>query len=493
MKKYLNIIVAGLVIVLVGYFLFFVQGPGMFRTSPNLPMNPMNESGNNTYNQSNKVNESSLPIPPMLEDINPDPNKAEFQITAQNATKEFVPGVKTETMGYNGDYLGPVLRVRNGEEVSVKVKNNLEDEITTIHWHGLEVDGEDDGGPHSGIQPGKSWTPEFTIEQSAATLWYHPHPEQNTGRQVYKGLAGLFFIEDEVSDHLEVPKDYGVNDVPLIIQDKRFNEDGSFQYDLGMHDVMQGLQGDTLLVNGAIDPYLEVPKGMMRLRILNGSNASVYELGFDNNQIFYQIASDGGFLEKPIEMDELKLGSAERAEILVDFSDYNNGDIVQMSNQGLEFMKFIVNGESENQFKIPDQLASIEKIDLEDAVRTREFVFQGMGPGVNINGKQMDINRIDELVNLHETEIWEISNESGMGMMGGIAHPFHAHGVQFQIIDRDGNPPPPNETGWKDTFLVYPGEKVRAIATFNHSGVFMYHCHILEHEDAGMMGQFKVD
>src|SRR5699024_10368790 len=166
---------------------------------------------------------------------------------------------------------------------------------------------------------------------------------------------------------------------------------------------------------------------------------------------------------------------------------------IQLSNKGSEFMKFVVNGESESNYAIPEQLTTIEKIDPDEAVRTKEFVFQGMGPMVNINGKQMDINRIEEFVDIHETEIWEVSNESGMGMMGGTVHPFHAHGVQFQIIDRDGNPPPLNETGWKDTFIVYPGEKVRAIATFNHSGVFMYHCHILEHEDAGMMGQFKVE
>jgi len=157
----------------------------------------MNELDNEqTFNQPDITEKSPLPIPPLLEDKNPDPNKAEFHLVAQNATKEFITGVETETMGYNGDYLGPVIRVRNGEEVSVQVENNLEDETTTIHWHGLEVSGDEDGGPHSGIQSGESWTPEFKIEQLAATLWYHPHPEKNTGKQVYQGLAGLFGIED---------------------------------------------------------------------------------------------------------------------------------------------------------------------------------------------------------------------------------------------------------------------------------------------------------
>ncbi|MEN1970647.1 multicopper oxidase domain-containing protein [Lentibacillus sp. N15] len=490
MKKNFGILIAGVVIILGVSILFYVQGRDMPGQLPDLSMKQPSDKANN---QTIATEELPLPIPPLLKDHDPDPNKAEFRLTAQNATKEFVPGKKTETMGYNGDYLGPVIRVRKGEEVSVKVKNNLDDDITTIHWHGLEVDGDKDGGPHSGIQPGESWTPEFKVEQPAATLWYHPHPEQETGRQVYKGLAGLFLIEDEVSDRLDIPKEYGVDDVPLVIQDKRFNSDGSFQYDLGMHDVMNGLQGNTILVNGAVNPFLEVPSGMMRLRLLNGSNASVYELNFSNNQSFHQIASDGGFLEEPAKMDNIVLGPAERAEILVDFSDLKKGETVQLVNKGSEFMKFTGKGESSKEYIVPSKLTTIDKMNPDDAVKTREFAFQGMGPMVNINGKQFDMDRIDETLQMNDTEIWEITNESGMGMMGGTVHPFHAHGVQFQVLDRDGDPPPANETGWKDTVLVHPKETVRVIATFKHSGEFMYHCHILEHEDAGMMGQFKVE
>jgi len=355
------------------------------------------------------------------------------------------------------------------------------------------VDGDADGGPHSGIQPGESWSPEFKIEQPAATLWYHPHPEQQTGKQVYNGLAGLFLIEDETSDQLDIPKEYGVDDVPLVLQDKKFNSDGTFEYDLGMHDVMNGLQGNTMLVNGAVNPFLEVPRGVIRLRLLNGSNASVYKLNFSNNQSFHQIASDGGFLEESEEMDEIVIGPAERAEILVDFSDFKKGETVQLDNNGLEFMTFKTNSESVDNGTVPTKLTTIEKINSNQTVKTRKFTFEGMGPMVNINGKQFDVDRIDEELNINDTEIWEISNESGMGMMEGTVHPFHAHGVQFQVLERDGNPPPSGETGWKDTVLVNPDEKVKIIATFKHDGKFMYHCHILEHEDAGMMGQFKVN
>ncbi|WP_404333161.1 multicopper oxidase family protein [Mesobacillus maritimus] len=459
----------------------------------NMGMDPINH----TENESEAItpSEKPLPIPPLLEDKNPNPDEAEFHLTAQSSTSEFLPGQVTDTLGYNGSYLGPVIRVKKNEKVTVKVKNELA-EATTVHWHGLEVDGERDGGPHTGILPGETWEPNFTINQPAATLWYHPHLLHKTGEQVYKGLAGLFYIDDEVSENMPIPKEYGVNDFPLVIQDKNLSSNGKVEYDLSMHDVMMGLQGNTVLVNGAINPYLEVPKGKVRLRLLNGSNARIYQFSLSNSQGFVQIASDGGFLEKPVEMSNIVLSSAERAEIIVDFSDYQLGERITLTDQvtGAKLMEFVVSTEAKETFNIPEKLTDIQKIDPSSAVRTREFVMQGMGPNVNINGKQMAMDRIDEHLNVHDTEIWEISNEnSGMGgMMGGMAHPFHAHGVQFQILDRNGNPPPANETGWKDTILIYPDETVRVIATFNHKGIFMYHCHILEHEDAGMMGQFEV-
>lgn len=445
-------------------------------------------------NDSLAAGEKPLPIPPILEDENPDPDKAEFTLVAQQGSKEFLEGKPTDTFGYNGDYLGPVIRVKKGDDVSVKVTNEL-DEATTLHWHGLEVDGEDDGGPHSGIQPGTTWNPEFTIDQHAATLWYHPHLLHKTGEHVYKGLAGLFLIDDEDSKKLDLPDEYGVNDIPLIVQDKQLDENGQFEYDLSMHDVMMGLQGDTIMVNGAINPYVEVPKGKVRFRLLNGSNARIYQFALSNGQDFYQIGTDGGLLEEPVKLNSLVLSSAERAELIVDFSEYDEGESVELMDQGLPFMKFVVTGEEKGPEEIPSQLVEIPDVDESTAARTREFVMSGMGRNVTINGKQMDMDRIDEQLKLHDTEIWEISNE-GMGMMGnnmGMAHPFHGHGTQFLILDRDGNPPPANERGWKDTILVEPGEKVRAIATFDHKGLFMYHCHILEHEDAGMMGQFNVE
>ncbi|HEY4599933.1 MAG TPA: multicopper oxidase domain-containing protein [Cerasibacillus sp.] len=433
---------------------------------------------------------TTLPIPEILEDQNPDEKIAEYNLTAQKSTNVFVNGVETETYGYNGNYLGPVIKARNGEEITVNIKNALGDEETTVHWHGLEIPGDVDGGPHQVIQPNESLQTTFTINQPAATLWYHPHPLHKTGKQVYKGLAGLLLIEDEVSDKLPIPKDYGRNDFPLVIQDRQLNQNGKLIYDLNMMDVMHGKHGDTPLVNGANDALLEVPRGKVRLRFLNGSNARTNQLHLKDELRFWQIASDGGFLEKPVKRHELILGASERAEVIVDFSSYKEGERIELFDQNVRLMTFIVGEEPDKETDIPEQLTTIKAINPEEATKSREFVLQGMGHMVNINGKQMDIHRIDEEVNLDETEIWDVSNPNGRMAM---EHPFHVHGVQFQILERNGEEPPENERGWKDTVLLMPGENVKLIATFKHKGTFMYHCHILEHEDAGMMGQFQVD
>ena len=435
-----------------------------------------------------------LPIPKLLQDRNPDPDVAEFYLEAQKSTKEFFAGVKTNTYGYNGNYLGPIIQVRNGEKVTIKVKNEL-DEPTTVHWHGLEVPGKMDGGPHQEVYPGEMWEPSFTINQPAATLWYHPHLIHKTGEQVFKGLAGLFYIEDEVSDNLNIPNEYGKNDIPLVVQDRRFTSDNQFDYNIGMRDMLTGILGDTILVNGAIQPSLDISEAKVRFRILNGSNARIYNFYLSDDIPFYQIASDGGFLESPVKLSNLELSPGERAEVIVDFSKADIGDQIELRSDDFAVMRFKVQSKNNN-IDLPQQLVKINKIPEEQATVKRRFNFEGMGPMVSINGKQFNMERIDEHLDLNSTEIWEITNSTsgmgGMGRMGNVAHPFHAHGTQFQILERNGQTPPPNERGWKDTFLVYPGDKVKVIAQFKYPGMFMYHCHILEHEDAGMMGQFQV-
>ncbi|UJF16737.1 multicopper oxidase domain-containing protein (plasmid) [Jeotgalibaca sp. MA1X17-3] len=484
-KWYLTIMLSVIVlIVYVGYFIIDREEDSRNDiVNIELPLN-------NTINQ-NK-NSSKLPIPPLLEDKNPESGKAEFDLSVQYGEMEFFEGQKADTLGYNGDYLGPIIKVSKGDEVKINVKNTL-DEFTTVHWHGLEVPAEMDGGPHQGIEPRSTWNPNFTINQPAATLWYHPHLLDKTGEQVYKGLAGLFYIEDEKSKELNIPKDHGINDIPLIVQDKRFTKEGNIPYELNMRDTMDGFFGNTVLINGAISPELDVKSELVRLRILNGSNARDYDFNFSDNASFYQIASDGGFLKESVEMTNVKLAPAERAEILVDFSKYKVGDQVTFRDTENNLMTINIVEDSTKKIEIPRELVEIPTYNRDDIVRSREFVMSGMGPMVAINGKQMDMDRIDEEVKVNELEEWVVSNQSSGGMMSSSPHPFHVHGVQFQIVERNGEVPPLNEQGWKDTVMVKNNEEVKLLVIFKEKGLFMYHCHILEHEDSGMMGQFIVD
>ena len=481
------IILAVSLILLIAYRVYFFRDMGKRAEGNNIVTEE--QLDNNEKQRSNK-----LPIPPLLEDKNPEEGKAEFDLKVQYGKTEFIEGYEADTLGYNGDYLGPVIRVNKGDEVKINVINTL-DEATTVHWHGLEVPSDMDGGPHQVIEPNTTWEPYFTIDQAAATLWYHPHLMHKTGEQVYKGLAGLFYIEDENSKLLNIPKEYGLNDIPLVVQDKRFTDNGQIPYNLNMMDIMNGFLGDTALINGVINPELDVKNEVVRFRILNGSNARSYEFNFDNSLEFYQIASDGGFLEESIKMDKVSLAPAERVEILVDLSGYKVGDKITFRDANYNLMSINIVEDSNKKMDIPKSLVKIVDYNFDDVVRSREFVMSGMGPMVTINGKQMDMNRIDENLILGELEEWIISNESGgMGMMmNSIPHPFHIHGVQFRIIKRNGTDPPLNERGWKDTVMVDMGEEVRILVKFEKKGIFMYHCHILEHEDSGMMGQFLVE
>ncbi|UOD35394.1 multicopper oxidase domain-containing protein [Deferribacteraceae bacterium V6Fe1] len=440
----------------------------------------------------------TLPIPPILENISDQKGKVKYKIAVEEGITEFIKGVKTSTLGYNGNLLGPTLRAKKGDEVEVTVINKLKEE-TTVHWHGMLLPGEMDGGPHQRIAPGKEWTAKWVISQPAATVWYHPHGIGTTAKQVYWGLGGLFILDDEVSTRLNIPSSYGINDIPLVIQDKRFTDNGEMVYLTNMRDIMFGMMGNTVLVNGAIEPTKIVPAEMIRFRILNGSNARTYNFKFDNGMTFYQIATDGGFLEAPVKLSTLRLSPGERAEILVDFSNYKTGDTVSLEDQGYKFLHIKVEQAKNIHYNLPDKLVALEKIPEHTATNERYFSLNGMGHMVNINGKKMNINRIDEFVKIGSTEIWNITADMGMhGMMMGqtsrnsVIHNFHAHGTMFQIISRNGKTPPLNEQGWKDTVALRNGERVRVIAKFQHKGLFMYHCHILEHEDNGMMGQFSV-
>jgi len=306
------------------------------------------------------------------------------------------------------------------------------------------------------------------------------------------GMAGLFIIDDDNAKKLDIPQEYGVDDIPLIIQDRRFFADGQFMYKQGMHDTMMGVTGDVRLVNGVIDPVLEVDPKLVRFRILNGSNARIYNLMFDGGYAFHQIASDSSLLPEPVSLKNFILATGERAEIVMDFS-IMAGKTVYLGD-GMDkrrLLKIKVRNSQPKPASLPKTLVSIDDYAGAKATNKRNFTLNMSMGFLGINEKQMKMDRIDEVVKKDTFEIWEIWNPSPR------PHPFHVHGTGFKVLSRDGKAPLINETGLKDTVLVYPREKVQIMVVFRHEAPadrpYMYHCHILEHEDAGMMGQFTVE
>ncbi len=442
--------------------------------------------------------DAPLPVPPMLPDESAVAGAPAFTLRAQTGVSHFLPGLPTPTFGYNGAVLGPTLRVRRGDRVGITIQNRLPD-ATVVHWHGLIVPGLVDGGPLDHIPPGGDAHPAFTIDQPAATLWYHPHVHERTGGQVYQGLAGFLLVDDSASDALSLPRTYGVDDIPVVVQDRRFNADGSLAYLTQPMDA-NGMLGDRILVNGAITPHLDLPASLVRLRLLNGSNARRYVFSWEDNRTFHQIASDGGFLPVPVPLTSLALAPGERGEILLDLSRESVGRSLvlnsenlglggQMGGGGTSFSVLQIRVTRLGAARgIPSTLVPVPRLSASDSQRQRSFLLGDMG-GFTINGRTFDSTRIDERLPLGTTEMWEVQ---GSGGMMGMPHPFHVHGVQFQILDRSGTPPSASDSGWKDTAQVNPGERLRLLMRFSQPGVFPYHCHILEHEDRGMMGLFEV-
>lgn len=435
----------------------------------------------------NSTGINELAIPPMLA---PDKSgDADYTITAQKGKKTFVQGQESDTYGYNGDFLGPALSIKKGETVRIKTINAL-DEETTFHWHGLDVPGDVDGGPHNPLEPGEERIIEFKVTQEAATLWFHPHPHGNTGEQVYKGLAGLLYIEDKHSDSLNLPNDYGTDDFPIILQDRSFTKTGKLIYEAFYNS--DGTLGDNLLVNGTINPKLSVPQGKVRLRVLNGSNARNYTVSLNSGDSFQQIATDGGLLNKPVEMTTLTLTPAERAEIIIDFDQLKDvKDLALVDDQGAILLPFEVKEEKASK-EISTDLNSFAVTEEERNLPvTKKLELFGMMDMVTINGKKFDMDRIDMTQKAGVTEVWEITNKPDP--MGGMIHPFHIHGTQFKVLSVNGEEPAENLKGWKDTIALEPDDNFKIAISFENKGIYMYHCHILEHEDNGMMGQIEVN
>lgn len=445
-----------------------------------------------------------------------------FNLNLQTGTKSFYPNTTTQTYGVNGDILGPTLFLNKGDSITLNVQNNLP-EVTTIHWHGLHVSPQNDGGPHTTIPIGTTWSPHFTVLDHAATYWYHPHLHEHTADHVTKGMAGFIIVRDADEAQLTLPRNYGVDDFPLVLQSRAFDTNKEF--------IVKTSQDDVILVNATKDPYLDVPAQVVRLRLLNGSTERVYNLGLQGNLAFKQIATDGGLLDAPVNLTRLRLAPGERAEILIDLST-QQGQTINLMSFGSELPNGIygasnpsalpmgsITGYSNNPLNgsdfnilqlnvitatanavttIPATLVTNTPYASSSSQITRSLTFSPVQMGATgmvngpfeINNASFDMNVINQTINLNDTEIWSLDNQTG------IAHPFHIHDVQFFILDIDGIAPPANMQGRKDVVLVPAQQTVRFIAKFedfvDSIVPYMYHCHMLSHEDDGMMGQFLV-
>jgi len=425
---------------------------------------------------------NQLMIPPLLEPSVVD-GVATFDLAIAASSHDFGSGVVADTISYNEEsILGPTLRWRTGENIQIRVTNNLE-ELTTAHWHGADVPAEDDGGPHSRIDPGQTWTADFPVIQPAATLWYHPHMMGTSAEQVFAGGAGMIIVDDDNPAAADLPQTYGLDDIPVILQDREFDAEGQLSFEIDADD--NGDLNPDLTVNGTLDPFTTVPAGPVRLRLLNGSQARIYELSVSNDSMV-KIASDGGFLAAPVPLETLSLGPGDRAEIIIDMTA---GPATLIDAEFGRVLELRTDPQLPVAEHPPRELTTIDTITPDMIDRERTFHMDEVGDGWGINGKTMDMNRIDETINLNDTERWTITVGDGI-------HTFHVHQTQFQILEINGEPPPPEDAGWEDTVLVTEDREVVIAARFNTYSnpdiPYMFHCHILDHEDTGMMGQFKV-
>ncbi len=441
--------------------------------------------------------DNALAIPPLAPSRVAADGRRVFELTAQPGRSEFRPGQHADTWGFNGAYLGPTLRMRRGEKVAVKARNALP-EATTVHWHGMHLPAIADGGPHQMIDPGDSRTPSWRVDQPAATLWYHPHPHGATEGQVRRGLAGMVIVDDDAEASLPLPRDYGVDDVPVIVQDVRLDDDG--QRAEGRQAEV-GQLGDTLLVNGTIGPYHEVRAELTRLRLLNASTARIYDFGLSDGRELTLIATDGGLLGKPYRTDRIRLSPGERAEVVVamapgedltlrsfpaDLGASSSNTRDAGGDDSFDVLRLRANDTLASSPPLPDRLAPLQRLNPADAAQTRSFELRSR----RINDKKMNMRRIDTVVTKDTIEVWKVVNGHGR------PHNFHIHDVQFQVLSVDGAPPPPELAGWKDTVYLPPRVPIRLIMRFadyaDPATPYMYHCHLLRHEDRGMMGQFVV-
>ncbi|MBR9989301.1 MAG: multicopper oxidase family protein [Gemmatimonadetes bacterium] len=437
-------------------------------------------------------------------------------LTAHQATVEIAPGVHSPVLTWGTGPIGPTIEARTGQRATITMRNELT-EPTIAHWHGLRPPEAADGHPRLAVGSGQSYEYDFEIEERAGLYWYHSHAHNRTAPQVYLGLAGLFIIRDDAEDALSLPNDR--RELSLVLQDKRQDSSGKLVYDPFGPQLMEGFLADTPFVNGIRFPRVEVDSALYRIRVLSASNARIFRVGLSNGSPLVLIGVDGGLLDIPAQLRHIDIGTGERADLLVDFSGLPAGTIVRLQSQEfpsptramgmmmgggrqgmggaalpqgsqMDLLEFIVSREVRESRQIPKTLVPLVRLDRAEASRERVFRFNSMMMSHTVNSRSFDMSRVDERVPFGATEVWRFVNDSP------FPHPIHMHAVHFQVLTRTGGRGEVFawERGWKDTVLVFPGEEVEVIACFDrHRGMFLLHCHNLEHEDAGMMMNFVIE
>jgi len=452
----------------------------------------------------------------------------------------------------DGSYLGPVIRLTRGQRVRIRFVNRLS-EPSIVHWHGLDVPEAADGHPRLAVNAGAEYVYDFTVTNRAGTYWYHPHPHMRTAAQVYLGLAGLLVVSDPEEQALGLPS--GAGELVCVLQDRRFDAGNQFVYPglnagggtagaparggmgrgrgMGMGgggmgggmglmmELMNGWMGSRMLVSGRLQPTRDVDRRTYRVRLLNGSNARFYKLAWSDGTAVKVIGGDGGLLERPRTLSALTLAPGQRADVILDLSSHAPGSTVQLASlafpedavgragmmgeaspvaQGapLTLMTLRVSGAQGPRFAVPDRLSTHQFREVPTApVRRVPLTFMQMT--WLLDGRTFEMTDVAgvETVAPGSTHIWELVNQPNpMGM--AAAHPIHVHGPQFRVLSRSGGGANAlregiHDAGWTDTVVVLPGETVRVQITFSaHPGLYLYHCHILEHEDMGMMRNFRI-
>lgn len=428
-----------------------------------------------------------LRIPPVLRPTRRD-GRDHYRVVMRKATAEILPGVRTPIWSFDGAFPGATIKAKRGREVVVRRINRL-DVPTSIHLHGGRVTPDNDGHPLDLIHPGDYKDYAYPNEQETATLWYHDHTHHHSSRNNLMGLSGLYIIEDPAEDDLNLPR--GRYDIPLVVQDRSFRRDGSFKF-RGHHDHERGHH---VLVNGRPTPFLKVANRKYRFRILNASNSRGYNLTLDQARPLVQIASDGGLLPAPAPTVALPIWPSERAEIVLDFSQFALGSQVVLQHtdrndptRSRPVMRFDVDREETDTSSLPQALRPMERLLPGDIERRFDLSFDFHRNRWEINGKGFDPNRIDVKPQQGTTEKWIFRN------LSSATHPMHIHLVHFQILRRSDLTLTAGEMGWKDTVRVDPSTTTEVVVKFpdRFKGRYMFHCHNLSHEDNSMMGQMKI-